>query len=525
MKVPLEPGQPPLELRSQIQVYATNEQLTHPLVSPLLHGSLGGLCPLYIVAGDGEVLRDEVIYMAHRASNPTAFPLREELLARGQQRKIAKRWTQGTPVHLQVFDEMCHVLTVFTFTVQAKLVYRQVASFMKHLTRSVSIQPSTVHSAFPSSGGDTAVGSTISLTWRQGTDGQRQEGIEHVKQLSGSTIRPDQEAYPEDGKVVKSEITDSPQVSRSLPLPEDADSGDQTSADRSNTLSQSPPKNEHLLRAERVSIQGIIRPLSPDALRIPEDGVGVVKAAPVKRWLTGQSAWDSKYKRIARGVEKERAGWEKKATEVMRKAGLTEEEIDAVWQQKTSRNCIEGTGKGPTSPEGRANGAAPGNGTTLETIHELDNGESESARAERMRNGRRWGPLDLMDEMPPPSAIAGRLDTPDAVDLLKTSLSQMPRTESRRHGRGKAKQAVDRVLRGSTEPVRPRRQSAAEQQVPANPLHGVRMWGGMMGYFVDKTSNGKQLTKQALSTMSNPATTGDPEEDPTSRSGRLPLSP
>ncbi|CAE6424522.1 unnamed protein product [Rhizoctonia solani] len=78
VKVPVEPGQPPLELRSQIQV-----QLTHPLVSPVLHGSLGGLCPLYIVAGNGEVLRDEIIYMAHRASNPTAFPLREELLARG----------------------------------------------------------------------------------------------------------------------------------------------------------------------------------------------------------------------------------------------------------------------------------------------------------------------------------------------------------------------------------------------------------------------------------------------------------
>lgn len=136
VKVPVEPGQPPLELRSQIQVYATNElsksltrprpstnlssfrQLTHPLVSPLLHGSLGGLCPLYVVAGNGEVLRDEIIYMAHRASNPAAFPLREELLARGQQRQAAERWTEGTPVHLQVLDEMCHVPTVFTFTPQ-----------------------------------------------------------------------------------------------------------------------------------------------------------------------------------------------------------------------------------------------------------------------------------------------------------------------------------------------------------------------------------------------------------------------
>ena len=32
-------------------------QLTHPLVSPILQGSLCNLPPLYIIAGDGEVLR------------------------------------------------------------------------------------------------------------------------------------------------------------------------------------------------------------------------------------------------------------------------------------------------------------------------------------------------------------------------------------------------------------------------------------------------------------------------------------
>lgn len=89
-------------------------------MSPVLHGSLGGLCPLYIIAGDGEVLRDEIIYAAHRAAYPTAYPLRDELLARGQQREVAEKWTQGTPVHLQVHDGMCHVLTVFTFTDQVR---------------------------------------------------------------------------------------------------------------------------------------------------------------------------------------------------------------------------------------------------------------------------------------------------------------------------------------------------------------------------------------------------------------------
>jgi acetyl esterase/lipase len=47
---------------TQIQLYATNAQLCHPWVSPVL-GYLGGLPPLFICAGDNEVLRDEITYM------------------------------------------------------------------------------------------------------------------------------------------------------------------------------------------------------------------------------------------------------------------------------------------------------------------------------------------------------------------------------------------------------------------------------------------------------------------------------
>lgn len=48
-------------LDTQIQLYCTNGQLCHPWISPVL-GYLGGLPPLYILAGDDEVLRDEIIY-------------------------------------------------------------------------------------------------------------------------------------------------------------------------------------------------------------------------------------------------------------------------------------------------------------------------------------------------------------------------------------------------------------------------------------------------------------------------------
>jgi acetyl esterase/lipase len=50
-----------LTISHQIQLYTTNTLLKHPLVSPVL-AYLGGLPPLFIIASDREVLRDEIIY-------------------------------------------------------------------------------------------------------------------------------------------------------------------------------------------------------------------------------------------------------------------------------------------------------------------------------------------------------------------------------------------------------------------------------------------------------------------------------
>lgn len=54
-------GGSPLEITRQIQLYTTNALLKHPLVSPVL-AYLGGLPPLFVIASDREVLRDEIIY-------------------------------------------------------------------------------------------------------------------------------------------------------------------------------------------------------------------------------------------------------------------------------------------------------------------------------------------------------------------------------------------------------------------------------------------------------------------------------
>lgn len=51
-----------LTIHEQIHLYTPNHMLNHPLVSPVL-SYLGGLPPMLVIAGDAEVLRDEIIYM------------------------------------------------------------------------------------------------------------------------------------------------------------------------------------------------------------------------------------------------------------------------------------------------------------------------------------------------------------------------------------------------------------------------------------------------------------------------------
>lgn len=50
-----------LTIDQQVHLYTQNSLLPHPLISSAL-SYLGGLPPLLIIAGDKEVLRDEIIY-------------------------------------------------------------------------------------------------------------------------------------------------------------------------------------------------------------------------------------------------------------------------------------------------------------------------------------------------------------------------------------------------------------------------------------------------------------------------------
>lgn len=120
-----------IEIKDQIQMYASNQLISHPLVSPILQPSLGGLPPVLILTGGGEMLRDEQIYLAHKMANPEMYPPGDCFLDQAPHdynRKQLKRW-RPTDVQLQVWDDLCHVAPTLSFTRPAKYMYRSIAQF------------------------------------------------------------------------------------------------------------------------------------------------------------------------------------------------------------------------------------------------------------------------------------------------------------------------------------------------------------------------------------------------------------
>lgn len=118
-----------VELKDQIQMYATNQLISHPLVSPILHASLGGLPPLQVISGGGETLRDEQFYVAHKAANPTAYPPGDVYLDEfDPNREILNKY-EPTYVQLQVWDDLCHVAPTLSFTRPAKYMFRSISQF------------------------------------------------------------------------------------------------------------------------------------------------------------------------------------------------------------------------------------------------------------------------------------------------------------------------------------------------------------------------------------------------------------
>lgn len=133
---------------------------------------------------------------------------------------------------------------------------------------------------------------------------------------------------------------------------------------------------------ERVDIHGQIREMEPrdqiQALSIPPEQIGLIKQAPAKRWLKGQQEWDQIYRRSAKRAMKKRVKLEAKAQRM----------IDNARQQGLM--LTNETSSGPVVSRDQ----------NTEGIIQID---------------RRWGPLDLDEENPPPSAIVKRRDTVSVI--------------------------------------------------------------------------------------------------------------
>lgn len=246
-----------IEIRDQIHMYTTNQLLSHPLVSPVLQPSLGGLPPLLILTGGGEMLRDEQIYLAHKAAHPTAYPPGDVYLDEYDPNGETLSKYPPTCVQLQVWDDLCHVAPTLSFTRPAKYMYRSISQFGAWaFARAQSTEIDIlVHNDPPISSPHSDKSSS---SFSEGTD----------KDAHGQSV----ESVGKAGD----------------PLPE---------------------FQGHMIR-QRVDKRGHVYPLEPPssfpALQMPASQVGAFNPVLVKRWLAAKQEWDDKFAKEKLRVQQQR---------------------------------------------------------------------------------------------------------------------------------------------------------------------------------------------------------------------------
>ncbi|GJE84268.1 alpha/beta-hydrolase [Phanerochaete sordida] len=530
-----DPNEQPLELRSQIQLYAMNEQLTHPLVSPVLQGSLGNLCPLYILAGDGEVLRDEIVYLAHKAANPDKYPTRKGILKDGvRQRENAQKFTKPTRVHLQVFDGMCHVLTVFTFTDSAKYAYRSIAEFVKHVTThdaahleqnpfpEFHIPPAAILDSASEDERDPHQ-SKHKRPRRQSSKFlsfmRRSRGTAPVP-VDSQVTRTDINLYRENEEIAKQEVESN---SAAVEMREDRvqDEGERpqdeanghaqhasgSSSDNTQVDGEVPDGKASgrvkdiagvVMLRERVDIFGQVRPMEPEgeieALHIPARLIGIIKEEPVTRWLTGQELWDKRYHKAGLHAIHQREHYEKKYAAMIEKA--RSQGLELVSDRDHHRPA-----------EYRRRRAS-----TVSIESTFSTGE--------VVPDKRYGPLDVDDERPASSAIVGRRDNRESIALVKKCIYYKAPATHKTIPKRSASDAIRAAFDRDDNPVKAPKQSVSEQQTDNNilPMHGLRMWQNIITMFMRKSS--AKSTKARRRSMPNLASAAGRASHSMSRHGR-----
>ena len=264
----------PTELREQIQMYTTNDLLAHPLVSPVMQPSLGGLPPMLIQVGGAELLRDEQIYIAHKAANPAEYPPNETIMREfDPERKILDKYPP-TDVQLQLWEDLCHVTPTLSFTRPAKYMYRSIAQFGAWALSQAQNKGMEIQN-------DDAI-SVISSGDEETDDGQ----------LIEESTSKDADVGAEKENLTKAE-------SKLAAIGAVGKAGDPI-----------PDFKDHMIR-QQVTRHGIVFPMAPvsemPSLALDPATIGIPKTGPVRKWLATRASHDQRFANETKKVQKKRA--------------------------------------------------------------------------------------------------------------------------------------------------------------------------------------------------------------------------
>jgi hypothetical protein len=269
-----------VEIKDQIQMYAANQLLTHPLVSPALQPTLGGLPPLLIQTGGGELLRDEQIYLAHKAAQPLAYlpPPSNNQTAEAIQAQAGRY--KPTYVQLQVWDDLCHVCPTLSFTRPAKHMYRSIAQFGAW---------------------------ALARAQKKSIDILDDDDISFMSSDSSSSSESDKAGSSSSSDDPKSSNT--PALPLSGPGPAKPEKKGNLHIRVGRAGDPIPPFDHHMIR-QRIDRHGRIYPLAAKeelvALNMPSEDVGVPKTGPVSKWMKAQQQWNSKFSKQKIKIQKQR---------------------------------------------------------------------------------------------------------------------------------------------------------------------------------------------------------------------------
>lgn len=263
-----------VEIKDQVQIYTTNHLISHPLVSPVLQPSLGGLPPLLVLVGGGELLRDEQIYLAHKAAAPSQYPSRLSTLPSCE---ADMQWPP-TNVQLQVWDDLCHVAPTLSFTRPAKHMYRSCAQF---------------------------------AAWALARDQKNEitipEDVESSESDDDSSTSSQEEKARQRPKHNKPGGHDDASAS-TLPGPASGVAGFEA-RNVGKAGCPLPPFTNHMIR-QRVDRHGLIFPLEPASelagCSMAVEQIGVLKAGPVTKWMEIQKEWAVKFSKQKRTIQQQR---------------------------------------------------------------------------------------------------------------------------------------------------------------------------------------------------------------------------